>query len=895
MNAQAPDFNRLFTQTPTQLLILEPKPKEFLIVAVSDAYLRATMRQRDELVGKPLFEAFPADPNDSPTDNGTHMIDGSLCRVLATKQPDTMPIVRYPIERPKEEGGGFVERFWQVTNSPVFDDDGNISYIIHNPQDVTAQVRAEQQSDLADLLARLAGKFAKLGWWRFQVEPPQLFWSDETAIIHDEIPGFAPKVEDAIKFYKPEYRDSIESEFRQCITDGKSFDLITELVTAKGRELWVRSIGEAERDKDGSIIAVHGAFQDISDLVEARGQLEKVSSQLRQTLENISDAFFMLDRDWRFMFVNTQCETLLHATSESLVGHSIWEKFPEAVGSVFEREYRRAIEQNTTVRFTEYYEPLEYWVEVNAYPTADGLAVYFRNATSEIIAEQELRRNKERLELVIKATNDVIWDWDIAANTLWWSEALTEQFGHPRSEQGDSPESWLDHIHLEDAERIEKSFFSALENPEISHWSGDYRFLRADESVAYVSDRCYFSRNSQGETIRIIGSLLDVTERHDLDERLHQSQKMEAVGQLTGGVAHDFNNLLTVILGNAELIAEQLDDSSSLKMLADMTVSAAERGSELTNRLLAFARRQPLEPKPTQINELLSGMLPLIKRTLSENIEIELVTESPLWLSDIDASQLEAAILNLSINARDAMPTGGKLTIESANTYLDEEYCQLHTEVTPGEYVLVSVSDTGFGMTPETIRQAFEPFFTTKARGKGSGLGLSMVYGYVKQSNGHIKIYSEVNVGTSIKVYLPRADVEAAHHTPVINRAISGGQERILIVEDDELVRQHVMNQLRDFGYQIKAASSAQEALDILKNEPFDLLFSDVVMPGGMNGPQLVEQAQQLYPAMKVLFTSGYTENAIVHHGRLDPGVKLLSKPYRRQDLADKIREALDN
>ena len=892
MNTNSVDFALLFKQTPTLLLILEPT--ELRILAASDSYLAATMRKRENILGKQLFEAYPADPNDETSLRGTEVLAKSIANAIRTKQPDVMPITRYPIERPAEEGGGFVERFWQSTNSPVLDDNGDIDYIIHNPQDVTVQVRAEQQTEQSDLLARLAGQFAKLGWWRFQANPPLLLWSDETAKIHDETPGFAPQVEDAIHFYKPEYRELVEQEFVNCLTTGKSFDIMTELVTKTGRELWVRSIGEAERNANGDIIAVHGAFQDISDLVKARNELEKVSGQLRQTLENISDAFFMLDHNWRFVFVNSQAEKLLQTEAENLIGESIWDKFPEAVGSVFDKEYRHAVRDQTTVRFTEYYPPLDYWVQVNAYPTSEGLAVYFRDASPEIIAEAELRKAKERLDLVIKATNDVIWDWDIAANVLWWSEALTEQYGHPRKEQGDDPRTWLDNIHADDYEWVHNEYFAAMNNPKTTNWHGEYRFLKADGSVAYVNDRCYIARDEFGKAVRIIGSLLDVTERRELDERLHHSQKMEAVGQLTGGVAHDFNNLLTVILGNAELIYEQLDQQHPLKGLADMTVSAAERGSELTNRLLAFARRQPLDPKPIQVNDLLEGMLPLIKRTLSESIQIDFMPSPDLWLAEVDTAQLESAVLNLSINARDAMPGGGKLTIESVNALLDDDYAQTHAEVTPGEYIVISVSDTGTGMTPDVIRHAFEPFFTTKERGKGSGLGLSMVYGYVKQSNGHIKIYSELELGTTIKIYLPRVHGAAEALLQRSQSKITGGHERILIVEDDELVRHHVIRQLQDFGYDIVAVSSAHGALEVLKNQRFDLLFTDVVMPG-MNGPQLAVEAHKLYPDMKLLFTSGYTENAIVHHGRLDPGVKLLSKPYRRQDLANKIREALDD
>lgn len=887
------NFDLIFNGLTLPAMILEPDGMH--IVAASEGYLNATMRTADDIVGKYLFDAFPDDPDDGDV-SGTTSLRQSIEEVIRTQKPHTMATVRYPIPRPPEQSGGFVERFWQVTNSPIFDSQGELQYVLNAPVDVTAQVRAEKTAEQAATLARLAGRFAKLGWWRYTVSPAQLYWSDETAAIHDEEPGFAPAVADAISFYKPDYRDAVAESFQACLEQGNPFDLVTELITAKGRELWVRSIGEAERDDAGKIIAVRGAFQDITDLVAARTLAAEVNQQLKETLEHISDAFFMLDPDWRFVFVNQQAEHLLQTAEENLLGHTLWDKFPEAVGSVFEQEYRRAVDENTTARFTEYYPPLGYWVEVNAYSTKDGLAVYFRDVTSHIEAEQNLRTSKERFELTTKATNDVIWDWDVAKNTIWWSTAYSEQFGHPRSEEGDDPDSWLDNIHPEDYQRITESFFAVFDRPDVSHWHGEYRLLRADGSAADIVDRCYIVRDTKGNAVRLIGSIRDVSEQKELDERLRQAQKMEAVGQLTGGVAHDFNNLLTVILGNAELIAEQLPAEHSLHALAEMTVNAAERGSELTNRLLAFARRQPLEPKPTQINALLDNMLPLLKRTLSESIKIDYLPSDDLWLSEVDASQLESAILNLAINARDAMSGSGRLTIETSNAELDDSYSEQHGEVSAGEYTLISISDTGSGMTAEVIRQAFEPFFTTKDRGKGSGLGLSMVYGFVKQSRGHIKIYSEVGHGSTVKLYLPRcrtATDSVSHDQPKPSQ--QGGSEHILVVEDDDLVRQHVVAQLEGLGYQVKAVSSGEAALKVLNESSFDLLFSDVVMPGEINGPKLVELAQQRFPELKVLFTSGYTENAIVHHGRLDPGVKLLSKPYRRQELAEKVRDVLES
>ncbi|MEX2642881.1 MAG: ATP-binding protein, partial [Acetobacterales bacterium] len=381
----------------------------------------------------------------------------------------------------------------------------------------------------------------------------------------------------------------------------------------------------------------------------------------------------------------------------------------------------------------------------------------------------------------------------------------------------------------------------------------------------------------------------------ELDQRLRHSQKMDAIGQLTGGVAHDFNNLLTVILGNAEVLAESLTADHRLRLLAEMTAKAAQRGAELTNRLLAFARRQPLDPRVVDVNRQIADMDPLLRRTLGEHIEIRMSLTADLWPGMVDPGQLENALLNLCINARDAMSGGGRLTIETANTHLDAEYTARQVEVEPGQYVLIAVSDTGVGMDAATLERAFEPFFTTKDVGKGSGLGLSMVYGFVKQSRGHVRIYSEPGEGTTVKLYLPRATADETTAEPAGDEApVERGNERILVVEDNDMVRDHVAGQLTNLGYAVVAVGNGPEAMAILeRGESFDLLFTDIVMPGGMSGRQLADAVQALRPGLPVLFTSGYTENAIVHHGRLDRGVHLLAKPYRHQELAEKMRLVL--
>jgi signal transduction histidine kinase/DNA-binding NarL/FixJ family response regulator/HAMP domain-containing protein len=400
-------------------------------------------------------------------------------------------------------------------------------------------------------------------------------------------------------------------------------------------------------------------------------------------------------------------------------------------------------------------------------------------------------------------------------------------------------------------------------------------------------------RNADGKVTGAVVVYRDVTTAKETERLLLQSQRLDAVGQLTGGVAHDFNNTLTVITGTAEILIGNLADRPELQRIAKLIDEAASRGAELTKHLLAFARRQPLNPRNIDVNSLVLDTARLLRSTLGEHIEIEAMLGNDTEPAHIDLSQLSSALLNLAVNARDAMADGGKLTFETGNVVLDDVYAQNNPGVHPGAYVMIAVSDTGSGIPAAVQDKVFEPFFTTKEVGRGTGLGLSMVYGFIKQSGGHIKVYSEEGHGTTIKLYLPRAAAKAEEYATT--EPIEGGNETILVVEDDAMVRRFVVAQLTALGYRALTANSGAAALAIVDaGTDFDLLFTDVIMPGGINGRQLADAVRERRPGLKVLFTSGYSENAIIHHGRLDSGVLLLQKPYRKSELARMVRAALE-
>ncbi len=525
--------------------------------------------------------------------------------------------------------------------------------------------------------------------------------------------------------------------------------------------------------------------------------------------------------------------------------------------------------------------------------TVVGASKIARDVTERKNAEEALLESEEMARGIIETALDAFIQMDEDGRVIGWNPQAEALFGWSRDEVigkalGDLivPER-LRARHTAGVARFLQGGGSTILGKRI-----EIDALRRDGTEIKVELKVTALRRRSGYVFNAF--VQDFPEKRALDEQLRMSQKMEAIGQLTGGVAHDFNNMLTVITGTIEILAEGVANDPKLAATVKLIDEAATRGVEMTQRLLAFARKQPLQPYSTDVNTLLVDAAKLLRQTLGEQIEIESILQDELPPVLVDASQLTTALLNLALNARDAMPYGGKLMLETCDVSLDEAYARANGEVRPGQYVMMAVSDTGRGI-PAAIRdKVFDPFFTTKAPGKGTGLGLSMVYGFVKQSGGHIKIYSEEGQGTSLKLYLPQARetdkvLELAPAAP-----IEGGQETVLVVEDDALVRNFVTGQLKSLGYTTLVAANAAEALSLInRGATLDLLFTDVVMPGTMNGRQLAEEVVKRLPTVKVMFTSGYTQNAIVHHGRLDPDIILLPKPYRKSDLARLVRVAL--
>jgi PAS domain S-box-containing protein len=647
---------------------------------------------------------------------------------------------------------------------------------------------------------------------------------------------------------------------------------------------------------------------------------------------------FVKDATGRYLIANEAFARLLGCPDvDMVIGHRIEEFLAAPTATEIRANDRTVIDTGITLPVELKVNGQTFLYKKTAWRDADGQVIGIVGIGRDPAGSHAalLQEREDLLALAEEAGQLGMFEWQLTPGVVRLSPKFLSLYG--LAEFDGRYETWHACILAEDQARvtelIEKAF--AAQARELIT---EFRITRADDAaLRWIEARSIIFYDARHHPVRVVGVSVDVTERkrailelraftetleesirertreleaeyvarQKAEESLRQAQKMEAVGQLTGGVAHDFNNLLTVVLGGLETVGRQIPHlpespaTTRIVRAKDMALQGVQRAVTLTTRLLAFSRRQPLVPTAIDANKLVAGVCELLRRTLGESISLETVLAGGLWPTFADANQLENALLNLALNSRDAMPNGGKVTIETANCYLDEAYVRSLAEpVAHGQYMMIAVADTGMGMDQATLEKAFEPFFTTKEVGKGTGLGLSQAYGFVRQSSGHVKIYSEVGEGTAVKIYLPRyvgtTEVEQTDDKPDAVRAI--GTETILVAEDDDALRTYAADILRELGYHVLEAASGAEALEILgRGEEVDLLFSDVVMPGGINGRQLADEAMRRRPALKVLFTTGYTRNAIVHHGRLDADIHLISKPFSFQELAAKVRARLDS
>lgn len=582
-------------------------------------------------------------------------------------------------------------------------------------------------------------------------------------------------------------------------------------------------------------------------------------------------------------------------------------------GSPFSQEYR-LVDRDGSIR----------WVSARGRVTRapDGTPLRFPGISFDVTdrrgVEDALRESEERFRAITNSIDQMIWSTRPDGHHDYYNQRWYDFTGVPKGST--DGEAWNGMFHPEDQDRAWSTWRHCLATGETYHI--EYRLRHRSGDYRWVLGRAQPVRNKAGEITRWFGTCTDIQEIVDAREvlaksreeltreieqrtaklveaqdQLRQAQKMEAVGQLTGGIAHDFNNMLAVVLGSVNLLEKRLArGETDVGRYIEAAKDGANRAASLTQRLLAFSRRQPLQPEVIDANRMIAGMSELLTRTLGEFVSVETVLAAGLWKVHADNSQLENAILNLAVNGRDAMPAGGKLTVETANSYLSDEYAH-DNAVAAGQYVMIAVSDTGAGMSPEVMAKAFDPFFTTKEVGKGSGLGLSQIFGFVRQSSGHVKIYSEVGVGSSVKIYLPRYDGDSGPRDNPLNVMPSGRgspSETILVVEDDQRVRAFSTEALRELGYTVVEASSGAKALTLINAGLIpNLLFTDVVMPG-MTGRELADAASKLIAGLKILYTTGYTRNAVVHNGVLDKETQLLQKPFSLDQLGEKVRQVLD-
>jgi len=781
-------------------------------------------------------------------------------------------------------GEGVEPRWMRVSGAPAFDDDGTFTGYRGVASDVTETVAMQHRMSEADERFRLALASFGQGFVLFDQDDRLVVCNELLRAINDDIADIlTPGVS-----YEEILIAAAERRGHDAAWIAERLELHrrggTPFVEWHPDGRWIR-IEDRRTADDGYV----GLWSDVTELKQAEGALQSRLEELRLITDNVPILIVRVDAEQRFRFVNRIAANWYGGPAKALLGKTMKDVFSPAAYAKLESRIDKAL-AGERVWFEDvvpYPDGGERIVEIVYIPEvgSDGTMAGFFGMAVDVTERRKIEQDLDRF-FGISVELFAIADLDGSIRRA--NEAWREVLGYDMDEILD--QQLVDFVHPDDVDEF-RGLLSELaaENGSrqilvrMRHHDDGWRWIEARWSSDVTAHRVY-------------GTGQDVTDSRKAEEQLRQAQKMEAVGQLTGGIAHDFNNLLTVIQGNADMLQDMLPKNCTEAELIDGMARAADRGAELTRRLLAFSRQQPLSPKPTDVHELLDSVSRLLLRTLAGEIDVHIGADDDVARALADAGQLENALLNLSINARDAMPNGGTLTLSAGNTLVDETMFDEGEPVVPGRYVEIAVTDTGTGMSSDVIARAFDPFFTTKGVGKGSGLGLSMVYGFARQSDGFVRIYSELGHGTTIKLFLPVAPQDAnSDEASADGPEVQTGSETILLVEDDVDVALFTVAALKRLGYHVLEAQDGPCALRLIDDGcDFDMLLTDVALPGGLNGRQVAEEVRRRRPDMRVLFTSGYARDALGRDGRLDEGLTFLPKPFTLSLLAEKVREVLD-